>query len=178
MVGKLLPAPETIGTDAVFPAILLALVVPAFKNRTTLVRACSGAALSLAAVPFAPVGLPVLLSLFGLLTRKNNGQHDAVYRRYRRTLSGNLFNAFRWSKVGEPSGIFHALAGAAFRCRDGITVLRRHGDHLYEGEHFAGMARVLGVGFAVFLARRKVPLIMVIIAAAVVTALLRMAGIN
>ncbi len=69
-VGKLLPAPETIGLDAVFPAILLALVVPAFKNRTTLIRACSGAGLSLAAIPFAPVGLPVLLSLFGLLTRK------------------------------------------------------------------------------------------------------------
>ncbi|MFU0777492.1 MAG: AzlC family protein [Citrobacter braakii] len=69
-VGKLLPAPETIGLDAVFPAILLALVVPAFKNRTTLIRACSGATLSLAAIPFAPVGLPVLLSLFGLLTRK------------------------------------------------------------------------------------------------------------
>ena len=69
-VGKLLPAPETIGLDAVFPAILLAFVVPAFKNRTTLIRACSGAGLSLAAIPFAPVGLPVLLSLFGLLTRK------------------------------------------------------------------------------------------------------------
>lgn len=69
-VGKLLPAPETIGLDAVFPAILLALVVPAFKKRTTLIRACSGAVISLAAVPFAPVGLPVLLSLFGLLARK------------------------------------------------------------------------------------------------------------
>lgn len=69
-VGKLLPAPETIGLDAVFPAILLALVIPAFKNRTTLIRACSGAALSLASVPFIPVGLPVLLSLFGLLARK------------------------------------------------------------------------------------------------------------
>lgn len=41
-VGKLLPAPETIGLDAVFPAILLALVIPAFKNRTTLIRGCSG----------------------------------------------------------------------------------------------------------------------------------------
>ena len=70
MVGKLLPDLETIGLDAVFPAILLALVVPAFKNRTTLIRACSGAALSLAAVPFAPVGLPVLLSLLGLAARK------------------------------------------------------------------------------------------------------------
>ena len=70
VVGKLLPAPETIGLDAVFPAILLALVIPAFKNRTTLIRACGGAVLSLASVPFAPVGLPVLLSLFGLLARK------------------------------------------------------------------------------------------------------------
>lgn len=69
-MGTLLPAPETIGLDAVFPAILLALVLPALKNRTTLIRAGSGAALSLAAVPFTPVGLPVLLSLAGLLTRK------------------------------------------------------------------------------------------------------------
>lgn len=69
-VGTFLPAPETIGLDAVFPAILLALVLPALKKRTTLIRACSGAALSLATVPFAPVGLPVLLSLLGLLTRK------------------------------------------------------------------------------------------------------------
>ena len=35
-IGKLLPAPETIGLDAVFPAILLALTLPAFKNRATL----------------------------------------------------------------------------------------------------------------------------------------------
>ena len=69
-VGKLLPAPETIGLDAVFPAILLALVLPALKKKTTLIRATSGAAISLAAVPFAPVGLPVLLSLLGLATRK------------------------------------------------------------------------------------------------------------
>jgi len=69
-VGTFLPAPETIGLDAVFPAILLALVLPALKKRTTLIRASSGAALSLATVPFAPVGLPVLLSLLGLLARK------------------------------------------------------------------------------------------------------------
>lgn len=115
-VGKLLPAPETIGLDAVFPAILLALVIPAFKNRTTLIRAASGAALALAAVPFVPTGLPVLLFSVALATT------------------------------------------------------------FYEGAHFAGMARVLGVAFAVFLAWRKVPLIGVIIAAAVVTALLRLAG--
>ena len=48
----------------------------------------------------------------------------------------------------------------------------------YEGEHFAGMARVLGVGFAVFLAWRKMPLIVVITSAAVITALLRLAGLS
>ncbi|CAM4247108.1 AzlC family ABC transporter permease [Pluralibacter gergoviae] len=69
-IGKLLPAPETIGLDAVFPAILLALTLPAFKNRATLTRALSGAAISLAAVPFVATGLPVLLSLFGLLARR------------------------------------------------------------------------------------------------------------
>ncbi|ROP48976.1 branched-subunit amino acid transport protein AzlD [Enterobacter sp. BIGb0383] len=49
---------------------------------------------------------------------------------------------------------------------------------LYENASFAGMARVLGVAFALFLAWRKVPLILVILSAAVVTALLRLAGIK
>ena len=49
---------------------------------------------------------------------------------------------------------------------------------LYENANFAGMARVLGVAFALLLAWRKVPLIGVIISAAVVTALLRLAGIS
>ncbi|PHM65808.1 branched-chain amino acid ABC transporter permease [Xenorhabdus stockiae] len=69
-VGKFIPAPETIGLDAVFPTILLAMVIPAFKNKTSLIRASSGAALSLSVVPFVPVGLPVLLSLLGLFARK------------------------------------------------------------------------------------------------------------
>lgn len=69
-IGKLLPDLHSIGMDAVFPAILLALVLPAFKTRTTAIRACSGAALSLASVPFLATGLPVLVSLFGLLARR------------------------------------------------------------------------------------------------------------
>jgi len=47
----------------------------------------------------------------------------------------------------------------------------------FEGSHFAGAARVIGVAVAVFLAWKKVPLIIVIAAAAVVTALLRLAGL-
>lgn len=70
VVGRLLPDTQMIGLDAVFPAILLALVIPALKSPTTLLRASSGAAISLLAVPFTPTGLPVLLSMIGLLARK------------------------------------------------------------------------------------------------------------
>ncbi|QGU86967.1 AzlD domain-containing protein [Erwinia sorbitola] len=52
------------------------------------------------------------------------------------------------------------------------------GNMFYEGTHFAGMARVTGVAVAMLLAWRKVPLIVVIIAAAAVTALLRYIGIS
>jgi branched-subunit amino acid transport protein len=48
---------------------------------------------------------------------------------------------------------------------------------LFESQHFAGMARVLGVTFAVFLAWRKAPLIAIILGAALMTALLRYAGL-
>ena len=71
-IGRYLPSPETIGLDAVFPALLLALVVPALKNRLTLSRASAGAALSLIAVPLTPPGVPILLSLFGTLVRRKS----------------------------------------------------------------------------------------------------------
>ena len=70
MVGKLVPDISATGLDAVFPAILLALVIPSFQSRTTLIRASSGAALSLIVTPFVVTGLPILLSMLGLLTRK------------------------------------------------------------------------------------------------------------
>lgn len=130
MVGKLLPDPETIGLDAVFPAILLALVVPAFKNRTTLIRACSGAVVSLAAVPFAPVGLPVLLSLLGLAARKNNGKHDVFYSRHRHFVCGNVSDASWRGETGEQAGIVRAFTGAAVRCGDSVAVFRGAGDHV------------------------------------------------
>lgn len=48
---------------------------------------------------------------------------------------------------------------------------------LFEGPHFAGAARVTGVLFALFLAWRRVPLILVIVGAALMTALLRYIGL-
>jgi 4-azaleucine resistance transporter AzlC len=52
------------GLDAMFPAVILALSVPALSG-TARVRgaALAGAAIALAATPFLPPGLPVLLAL-------------------------------------------------------------------------------------------------------------------
>ncbi len=57
-----------IGLDAVFPAILIALIFPALRKRRTLIPASGGALLSILATPFVPAGMPVLFSLLGLLT--------------------------------------------------------------------------------------------------------------
>lgn len=46
-----------------------------------------------------------------------------------------------------------------------------------EGEHFAGYARLIGVGVAAVLAWRKVPLIVVILMAAAITAAARWLGV-
>ena len=75
-------------------------------------------------------------------------------------------------------GIAILSAGTYLMRLGGAKLGSRLATTFYEGDHFAGMARVLGVGFAVFLAWRKMPLIVVIVAAAVVTALLRLAGLH
>ncbi|GAA5003227.1 AzlC family ABC transporter permease [Streptomyces siamensis] len=56
------------GLDAAFPAVLVALVLPALREDTDVRRAAlAGGAVALALTPFVPVGVPVLLALTGLL---------------------------------------------------------------------------------------------------------------
>jgi predicted branched-subunit amino acid permease len=52
----------------VIPAILIALIFPALRQRRTRIPATVGALLSLLATPLVPAGMPVLFSLLGLLT--------------------------------------------------------------------------------------------------------------
>ncbi|MRS18295.1 branched-chain amino acid ABC transporter permease [Enterobacteriaceae bacterium RIT692] len=74
VIGRFIPDVSAIGLDAVFPAILIALIFPALRQRRTLIPATLGTALSVLATPFVPAGMPVLFSLLGLLSwreRKN-----------------------------------------------------------------------------------------------------------
>ncbi|HET9078966.1 MAG TPA: AzlC family ABC transporter permease [Trebonia sp.] len=57
------------GLDATFPAVMLALAVPALTARPTRVAAGTGAVIAVALTPVLPAGLPLLAALGGLLTR-------------------------------------------------------------------------------------------------------------
>ena len=69
-VGSRLPDPDTLGLDAVFPAFYLTLLVAEVGDRRTLTVVVLAAIVTLALMPWAPPGVPVLAasiaSLIGL----------------------------------------------------------------------------------------------------------------
>ncbi|UTO18070.1 AzlC family ABC transporter permease [Acinetobacter sp. Z1] len=67
ILSKNIPDIHFFGIDAAFPAILFALILPMLKNKTTRKRVFIGTTLSIASIPLLPTGLPVLISMFGLL---------------------------------------------------------------------------------------------------------------
>ena len=67
LAGQVVGDPDALGLDAAFPAGLLALVLPSLRNARARNAALLGAAVALATTPFLPPGVPVLLSLTGLV---------------------------------------------------------------------------------------------------------------
>jgi 4-azaleucine resistance transporter AzlC len=66
LIGGTIKNTGAFGLDAMFPAVILALIMPALRDRVRLRAALAGAVIALAAAPFLPAGLPVLLALGGL----------------------------------------------------------------------------------------------------------------
>lgn len=66
LAGTMIGNTGAIGLDAAFPAVLLALVLPSLSERGTRNAALAGAAIAVAATPFLPPGVPMLLALAGL----------------------------------------------------------------------------------------------------------------
>jgi len=67
LIGRAIGNTGAFGLDAMFPAVILALIVPALRDRVTVRAALIGAVIALASTPFLPAGLPVLLALAGVL---------------------------------------------------------------------------------------------------------------
>lgn len=86
-LGSVVPDPNAFGLDAVFPAVLLTLVLPALRDPVTRTAALAGAAVAAISAPFVGPGVPVLLALTAVLLvvrRADTGEssradeHDAA----------------------------------------------------------------------------------------------------
>ncbi len=66
LVGTVVRNTGAFGLDATFPAVVLALALPALADRRTAAAAGTGAAAAVALTPVLPAGLPVLAALGGL----------------------------------------------------------------------------------------------------------------
>lgn len=65
--GDFIGDPETLGLDAAFPALFLALLVPQLGDRRARAAAITGAIVALALTPFVQPGLPVIAATVGCL---------------------------------------------------------------------------------------------------------------
>jgi 4-azaleucine resistance transporter AzlC len=74
--GRAIGDTDSFGLDAAFPAVLLALVLPSLDSAAKRRAALAGAAVALAATPFLPAGLPVLLALAGVAAALPRGGRD------------------------------------------------------------------------------------------------------
>jgi 4-azaleucine resistance transporter AzlC len=74
LAGAVLGDPETLGLDGIFLAFYLALLVAEVSDRRALLAAALGTLITLALMPFAPPGVPVvaaaLAALIGLKGRR------------------------------------------------------------------------------------------------------------
>ncbi|MGI5393471.1 AzlC family ABC transporter permease [Streptomyces sp. CA-251251] len=79
LAGTALGDTATYGLDAAFPAVLVALVLPALREDAGLRRAAlPGAAVALALTPAVPAGVPVLLALTGLFLHRAPARKEAA----------------------------------------------------------------------------------------------------
>lgn len=67
LLGSIVPDTEALGLDAVFPAILLAMVVGAVRRPRVAVLALAGAAVAAAATPWLALGIAPILGLVVLV---------------------------------------------------------------------------------------------------------------
>ena len=67
LAGSAVPDPASFGVDAAFPAALLALLLPSLRAPDARRVGLGAAVVALAATPFLPPGLPVLIALLALV---------------------------------------------------------------------------------------------------------------
>jgi 4-azaleucine resistance transporter AzlC len=77
VAGSVLGDPETLGLDAAFPALFLALLAGQVRERRLLLAALAGGAVALAMVPLTPPGVPIVAASVVCLAGLGRGRGRA-----------------------------------------------------------------------------------------------------
>ena len=77
LAGSAIPDPAAFGVDAAFPAALLAMLLPALRRADARRVGLAAAVVALAATPFLPAGVPVIVGLLGLLAARTAREEPA-----------------------------------------------------------------------------------------------------
>jgi predicted branched-subunit amino acid permease len=67
LAGPVITDPQAFGLDGIFPAFYLTLLVAEARGGRAMAAAATGAAITLALMPFVPVGLPIIVASLGAL---------------------------------------------------------------------------------------------------------------
>jgi 4-azaleucine resistance transporter AzlC len=78
LAGARIGDTDAFGLDAAFPAVLVALVLPALNTRRIRLSAGIGGAVAVLSTPFLAAGLPVLASLTGLVALVRRPRREGV----------------------------------------------------------------------------------------------------
>jgi 4-azaleucine resistance transporter AzlC len=81
LAGDSLTDPATLGLDAAFPALFLALLAPLLRDRIAVAAAALGAAIALALTPVTPAGVPVIAATAACLVGLARPRRDHPARR-------------------------------------------------------------------------------------------------
>lgn len=71
LAGSMITNTDAFGLDATFPAVVVALALPALTSRPIRNAAGAGAVIAVALTPVLPAGLPLLAALGGLAARRD-----------------------------------------------------------------------------------------------------------
>jgi 4-azaleucine resistance transporter AzlC len=67
LAGEAIGDAESLGLDAAFPALFLALLVPYLRSRRALVAALGAASITFVLIPFTPAGVPIVAASLAAL---------------------------------------------------------------------------------------------------------------
>ena len=175
LAGPVLGDPSSLGLDAIFVAFYLALLIEEARSRRAIVAGLAGAAIAFALMPFTPPGVPIIAASFAALVGLRSKRVTTAW-----IVVAVLFVGTAIMRAAGPvafggrtlSGRGTAVVGLVAPALLGALVV-------YETASAGGQgveldARLVGLAAAGLALVLRLPLIAVVLVAAVATALARL----